>query len=77
MFDWVLYYKFVPSAHTVHLGVSYGSQYKGLFFTYPAVTDRILGTFVKLRKPTIRFVMSVCLSVSSSFRMEQLGSHWN
>jgi hypothetical protein len=31
-----------------------------------------LGTFAKLRKATISFVMSVCLSV----RMEQLCSHW-
>ena len=31
----------------------------------------ILGTFTKLRKATISFVMSVCPSV----RMEQLGSH--
>ena len=37
-------------------------------------TDRydILGAFVKLRKATISFVMSVCPSV----RVEQLGSHW-
>jgi len=32
----------------------------------------LLGTFPKLQKVTISFVMSVCLSV----RMEQLGSHW-
>jgi ABC-type arginine/histidine transport system permease subunit len=32
----------------------------------------LLGTFVKLWKATIGFVISVCLSV----RMEQLGSHW-
>jgi len=32
----------------------------------------ILGAFTKLRKATISFVMSVCLSV----RMEQLGYHW-
>jgi len=31
-----------------------------------------LGTFAKLRKTTISFVMSVRPSV----RMEQLGSHW-
>jgi len=28
------------------------------------------------KKATISFVMSVCLSVWSSVRMEQLGSHW-
>jgi hypothetical protein len=39
-----------------------------------------LGAFAKLRKATISFVMSVCLSVCQSFRpsvrMEQLGSQW-
>ena len=32
----------------------------------------LLGAFAKLRKATITFVVSVCLSVP----MEQLGSHW-
>ena len=32
----------------------------------------LLGAFAKLRKATINFVMSVCLSI----RMEQIGSHW-
>jgi len=36
------------------------------------VTDGFLGTFAKLQKASISFVMSVCPSV----RMEQLGSHW-
>jgi len=51
----------------------------------------VLGAFVKLRKATVSFAMSVCLSVRPptylsisvsvcqyvgvSFRMEQLGSH--
>ena len=35
-------------------------------------TTNFLGAFAKLRKATISFVMSVCLSL----RMEQLGSHW-
>ena len=34
-----------------------------------------LGAFPKLRKATIIFVMSVCLSARLSIRMEQLGSH--
>jgi hypothetical protein len=34
-----------------------------------------LGAFAKLRKTTISFVISVCLSVHPSVRME-LGSHW-
>jgi hypothetical protein len=36
----------------------------------------ILGAFEKLRKRTISFVMSVCLSVRPSVRVEQLGCHW-
>ena len=35
-----------------------------------------LGAFAILRKATINFVVSVCLSVYPSIRMEQLGSHW-
>jgi hypothetical protein len=35
-----------------------------------ATREQFLGTFAKLRKATISFFMSVCLSV----RMEQLGS---
>ena len=39
-----------------------------------------LGAFAKLRKATTTFDMSVCpsvrLSVRSSVRMEELGSHW-
>jgi len=33
-----------------------------------------LGTLTTLRKATVSFVMS--LSIRSSLRMEQLGSHW-
>ena len=32
----------------------------------------LLGTSAKLRKASIMFVISVCMSV----RMEELGSHW-
>ena len=35
-----------------------------------------LGAFAKLRKATINVVMSFCLSVCLSIRMEQLSSHW-
>ena len=35
-----------------------------------------LNLFAKLRKATISSVMSVCLSVRSSVRTEQLRSHW-
>ena len=38
----------------------------------PKVAYVLLGAFVKLRKATVSFVMSVCPFV----RMEQLGSHW-
>jgi hypothetical protein len=34
-----------------------------------------LGEFAKLRKATISFVMSDCLSVRPSVRMEQFGSN--
>jgi hypothetical protein len=36
----------------------------------------VLGSFVKLRKATISFVMYICLSVCLSVRLEKLGSHW-
>jgi len=35
-----------------------------------------LGPFAKLRKAAISFIMSVCMSVRPSVRMEQLGSRW-
>jgi len=39
--------------------------------------DTVLGAFAKLRKATISFVLSVCLSVCLPvLRMEQLRSHW-
>ena len=43
--------------------ISPGQTQSGKFF---------LGTFAKLRKATISFIMSVSLY----FRMEQLGSNW-
>ena len=36
----------------------------------------ILGAFATLRRGNISFVMSVCPSVRTFVRMEQLGSHW-
>jgi hypothetical protein len=36
----------------------------------------IFDAFVKLRKATISFVMTVCLSVPLSVHMKKLGSHW-
>jgi len=36
----------------------------------------LLVAFVKLRKATISFIMSVHPSARLSARMEQLGSHW-
>ena len=42
--------------------------------------ELFLGTFAKLRKTTVSFVMSVCVSVHPSVRppapMEQLGPNW-
>ena len=34
------------------------------------------GGVAKLRKETVRFVMSVCLSVNPPVRVEQLVPHW-
>ena len=39
-------------------------------------TNLLLGAFVKLRKASISFVVSVCLSNRLSFCMGQLCSHW-
>jgi hypothetical protein len=39
------------------------------------IMKSFLGAFAKLRKATISFVMSVCLSVHPSVRMEQFRSH--
>jgi ribose 5-phosphate isomerase len=36
----------------------------------------VLSTLAQLRKATVSFVMSVCTSVRTSARLEQLGSHW-
>jgi hypothetical protein len=36
----------------------------------------VFGAFAKLRKATVGFLVSVCLSVSPPARVEQLGSHW-
>jgi len=36
----------------------------------------LLGAFAKLRKTTIGFVMSVCLSARPSVYMEQFGFYW-
>jgi len=60
-----------------------------IYFTKILLVHKILhfflGAFTKLRKATISFVMSVCLSVhlsvcclsvSPSVGMEQLISHW-
>ena len=78
---WIISLPYVPQvqhstvlrpAHTVYLCVLCGSQNKQRLFHYTALTDWFLGAFVKLRKVTINFVMSVRPSV----RMEQLSSNW-
>ena len=38
--------------------------------------QRLLGAFIKLRKATMSFAMSVCPSVCSSLRMKQLLPRW-
>ena len=49
-----------------------GHDYSQYFNMLAERIPAILGAFEKWRKTTISFVMSVC----SSVRMEQLGSHW-
>jgi hypothetical protein len=41
-----------------------------------SASTTFLGTFAKLRKATISFVMSIRLSACLYVCMEQLGSHW-
>jgi hypothetical protein len=36
----------------------------------------VTGTFAKLRKTIINFVMYICMSVRTIVNIEQLGSHW-
>jgi hypothetical protein len=43
-----------------------------LEFASTSLVGLLLDEFSKLRKATVGFIMSVCLS----FRMEQLGFHW-
>jgi len=51
-------------------------------YPYPSADVRkhriqaVLSAFAKLRKATVSFVMSVCLSIRTSVRLEQLGSNW-
>jgi hypothetical protein len=44
--------------------------------TFQLISAQFLGGFAKLRKATIRLVMSACPSVSLSFCVEQLESYW-
>jgi len=41
-----------------------------------SVGTRILDTFAKLRKATVSFLMSVCLAIRPSVRMEPLDPNW-
>jgi len=45
-----------------------------------SVISNLFGSLVELRKATVSFVIyvrpSVCVSIRSSVRMEQLGTHW-
>jgi len=45
-------------------------------YKYVSGSEWILGAFSKLRKATVSFVVSGCLSVRPSVRMEQLVFHW-
>jgi len=43
----------------------------------PRVNFMFLGAFAKLRKASICFVMSVCLSVCPFVRTDQIGNQWS
>ena len=43
---------------------------------YSSKYYRVLGTFVKLRKATISFVISVCLKREKTNKMQQLHVHY-
>jgi hypothetical protein len=43
---------------------------------FTQITGLFSGAFAKLRKATISFTMSACLSVHSIVSKQQLGSHW-
>jgi len=63
--------------YSTHVTVRTGIFEVNIFCNLPAVCilaflRSFLGKFAKLRKATVSFVMSVCLSV----RMEQLASYW-
>jgi hypothetical protein len=51
-------------------------RYSDIIIRVLRPTVGLLGAFAKFRKPTVSFVMSVYLSIRSSVRMKQLGSHW-
>jgi len=50
-------------AHRVYLSVLCGSQNEEQLYLFTAINDRFLGVFVKSRKATISFVVSVYLSI--------------
>ena len=55
-------HKFYVLPHTVYLCVSFGSENKQRLFICTALTNWLSGSFAKLLKATIRFVLSVRLS---------------
>jgi len=81
---------FLPNLLIRHISLSFFKQC--IFIAHRSVTRfsyclrqkrrgkklhcKFLGAFVKLRKTTIRFVMSVRPSVCLSVQMGKLGSHW-
>ena len=60
-----------------HAALIFGKSIK-IRFMERVLTNRspFLGAFIKFLKTTIRVVMSVCLSVSPSLRMEPPSCHW-
>ena len=54
----------------------YASKNRQRLFPCTTLTDWVLGAFANLLKTTFSFILSLCLSVRPSVRMEQLGFHW-
>jgi len=72
----IQYWKRNPSPKVPHSTLD--STMELLFPTDTSSTDyfQACSMFTQLQKATIRFIMSVCISVCLSIHMEQLGSYW-
>ena len=71
----VPYQKVVSSSHFTIVYDLWTAEQQMSHTEWFYVSGSILDAFAKLRKVTINFVLSGCLFVYLSVRMEQLGSH--